>query len=485
MHKKSNKSGPSLKLNIILNGVKQLCAIFFPLITFPYVSRVLGSDGFGKYSFSNSIVGYFLLLAAMGISTYAIREGAKIRDQKEQLGKFCNQVFSINLCSAIESFVLLMILIVSNEKILSYASLIYVQSLAIFLNTLGTDWVNSIYEDYKYITIRYIIIQLISLLLVFCFVKSPDDVLPYCLICTFASAGGNLFNIIYVRRYVKIRFTFHMNIKRHILPMLVLFINSIAVSVYVSSDITMLGFFCGDTLVGVYSFATKIYTILKQLVHAMIIVSIPRIAYVIKNQPEKYNRYMNMLFQGLTIVLLPIAVGTFCISENIVLFVGGIQYVSGSSSLRLLSIALVFAIYSALFTNCVLIANGHENKCLISTLISAMVNISINLILIPQIGLIGAAITTIIAEVINFILQVYFSKDVYHWKKLDFKNTISCLVGCVGIFICCMLLKNITSSNLLNIIICVISSVTIYLLNLIVLKNYMVLETLNGNIGDR
>ena len=91
----------SLGVNALLNGIKQCCSIIFPLITFPYISRVLGSDGYGKYSFSSSVTSYFILLAALGIYTYAIREGAKIRDNQKSINQFCSQVFSINVCSSV------------------------------------------------------------------------------------------------------------------------------------------------------------------------------------------------------------------------------------------------------------------------------------------------------------------------------------------------------------------------------------------------
>ena len=101
----------SLGLNAVLNGIKQCCSIIFPLITFPYISRVLGNDGYGKYSFSYSVTNYFILLAALGIYTYAIREGAKVRDDQKEVDKFCSQVFSINVCSAAISLLLLSIMV--------------------------------------------------------------------------------------------------------------------------------------------------------------------------------------------------------------------------------------------------------------------------------------------------------------------------------------------------------------------------------------
>ena len=154
----------SLGLNAVLNGVKQCCSIVFPLITFPYISRVLGNDGYGKYSFSNSITNYFILLAALGIYTYAIREGAKIRDDQKEVDKFCSQVFSINVCSAVISLLLLGLVVFNSPKLSEYKAYIFIQSTAIIMTLLGTDWVNSIFEDYFYITARYIAVQCVCLI---------------------------------------------------------------------------------------------------------------------------------------------------------------------------------------------------------------------------------------------------------------------------------------------------------------------------------
>lgn len=279
----------SLGLNAVLNGIKQCCSIIFPLITFPYISRVLGNDGYGKYSFSYSVTNYFILLAALGIYTYAIREGAKVRDDQKEVDKFCSQVFSINVCSAAISLLLLSIMVFCLPKFSGYKAYIFIQSTAIIMAVIGTDWVNGIFEDYFYITVRYIAVQCVCLIAMFVFVRKPEDIIPYCIISVLATNGGNLINVFYVRKYAKIRFTFDMDLKRHLVSLLILFVNSIAISIYVNSDITMLGFFESDAQVGVYSFASKIYNLLKQLINAVIVVSVPRIAYIIKNKPLEYH----------------------------------------------------------------------------------------------------------------------------------------------------------------------------------------------------
>ena len=472
-------SSKSLKVNVILNAIKQCCAIIFPLITFPYVSRILGKEGFGKYSFSSSIVSYFILLAALGINTYAIREGAKIRDNKRKITKFASQIFSINIFSVIISYVFLLIVLIVSSKIRSYAPYILLLSVTMILSAIGTDWINSIYEDFAYITIRYIIMQFLALILMFTFVKKSIDVPAYCIISVIASSGGNILNVFHVRKYVKYHFTFHLHLKRHFKPLLILFANSLAVSIYVNSDITMLGFYYDDGIVGVYSFASKIYNILKQLVYAIVTVSIPRIAYVLKNKPEQYKSYMNKIFCALIVALFPIIAGTIGMSETIIEIAGGKQYVSGANALTILSIALFFAIIASLFTNCVLIVNKQEDKCLKSTTISAAGNIGLNFILLPLIGIEGAALTTVIAEMINFFLQIKYSAPFFSYKELNLKPVASCILGSILIY-CICLMCNIYFANIyIRMIMAIIISAFAYAVILITMKNPLGLDAVN------
>ena len=149
-------SGKSVKINIILNALKTMASIIFPLITFPYVSRILQAENIGKVQFAASIISYFSLLASLGISMYAIREGSAIRDDKEKLEKFCSQIFSFNVLSTIVAYIGIIILLIFMKREAEYKYLIIIQSMTIVFTTLGVDWINSIFEDFKYITIRSI-----------------------------------------------------------------------------------------------------------------------------------------------------------------------------------------------------------------------------------------------------------------------------------------------------------------------------------------
>lgn len=476
-----------LGLNALLNGIKQCCSIIFPLITFPYISRVLGSEEYGKYSFSYSVTNYFILLAALGIYTYAIREGAKMRDRQKELNRFCSQVFSINVFSAIISLFLLIVAIFILPKLSGYKSYILIQSTAIVMAVIGTDWVNGIFEDYLYITVRYIAVQIICLFAMFIFVKRPEDIIQYCIISVLATNGGNLINIFYVRKYAKIHFTFNINLKRHLLPLLILFVNSIAITIYVNSDITMLGFFESDTQVGVYSFSSKIYNLLKQLINAIIVVSVPRISYVIKNKIDEYKTLMNEIYSALNIILLPIIVGMFFMSDSIIMLAGGEQFLSGGIVLKILSFATFFAIYASFITNCILIVNMQEKFCLQATIISAIVNVGMNFVLMPSLGMIGAAITTVLAELVNFVIQLYFSKEFFDWRILNFKPILSCVFGSAIIGLICTICNLTFDEPSVKMIAAVSISIIAYMIVLVYYKNpyaeYFI-EVLKKKIGN-
>lgn len=231
----------SLGLNGLLNGIRSVLNLLFPLITFPYVARVLSVDGLGKYNFANTYVGYFVLLAGLGISTYAVREGTKYRNNRLKISGFLSEIFSINLISTIIAYIMLIISLLIFKSLYPYAICILIFSTQIAFTTIGTEWIFIIYEDYSYITIRSILVKVLSIILLFIFVKNTNDYLIYAGITVLANAGSNIFNFFYVKKFCDIKLTLDINWKYHIKPILIIFATTIAVNIYLSSDTTILG----------------------------------------------------------------------------------------------------------------------------------------------------------------------------------------------------------------------------------------------------
>lgn len=477
--------GKSIKVNALLNAIKQSLSVIFPLLTFPYVSRTLGSVEYGRYAFSTSIVSYLSLLAAFGINNYAVREGARIRNNQDKISHFASDLFTVNLITSATAYIILFILVHYSTKLQDYKLLIATQSLCIILTTVGMDWVNIIYEDFLFITIRYIVIQVLALIAVFLFVKSPNDTLIYCLILVSASYGGNLINLVYIRRYVQIKINKKINLKFYMLPLFVLFFNSLTTVIYVNSDITMLGVLYSDHDVGIYSFAAKIYNIIKYFINAVMITVVPRLAYLKEHDETKYRNYIQIIANVLLTVLLPITLGVFLLSDSLILIAGGEEYLQGNSPLKVLAFSLIFSLISSIYTNCVLIINRLEKRCLIATASSACINVVLNLILIPLIGIVGAAFTTVIAEMVNMFIQSFYSKrELDIWFGIKTKNILSIIVGSLlVIFICLVSNKIWAGNNMMNVCIrvamAVIVSIIGYVMVLILLKN----DILEGVIG--
>ena len=183
------------------------------------------AENVGKINFVCSIISYFSLLASLGVSTYAIRECSKVRDNIEKLDSLSSQIFSMNIISTLIAYVALAITLVVARPLDNYRILICIQSATILFTTLGADWINSVMEDFKFITVRTVGMQLVSLFLMFVFVHKPNDYITYVIISVVASSGANIINIFYRSRFCKTRFTLSIDWKRHLPPIMLLFYN--------------------------------------------------------------------------------------------------------------------------------------------------------------------------------------------------------------------------------------------------------------------
>ena len=465
----------SLGLNAFLNGLRSVLNLFFPLITFPYVSRILSVSGVGIYNFSNTYVNYFILISGLGIATYAVREGAKYREDKNKINIFASQVFSLNMIATIIAYVLLLLSLMIFRNLHNYISCILIFSLQILFTTLGTEWIYTIYEDYTYITVRSIIFKIISIILLFLLVRKPTDYLIYAAITVFSAVGSNLLNFIHARNFVHIKLTLNTNWRYHLKPVLVIFASAIAITIYVSSDTTILGVLKNDYAVGIYSTSVKIYQIAQSLLSALLTVTIPRLAFLWgKKRINEYNQVLSKVIDSLGILVLPAAVGLIMLSQEVVLIIASEKYLPAVNSLRIISWAIIFSIFAWIFSDCVLIPAKRENLVLRNTIVTAIENIILNFILIPFMSYDGTSLSTVIAEFTVMIMNGYSCRDIIKpviFKKNTLKNLLDSIIGCVGIVIVCLLCNYGFNSLILKTIFSVVLSVIIYGAILILLKN--------------
>lgn len=474
----------SLGLNAFLNGMRSVLNLIFPLITFPYISRVLSVSGIGIYNFSNTYVSYFILIAGLGIATYAVREGAKYRNQKEKIEEFTSQVFSINIIATIVAYLLLFLSLVIFKNLNNYVTCILIFSLQILFTTLGTEWVYTIYEDYAYITIRSIAFKILSIILLFILVRKSSDYLWYATITVLAGVGSNILNFVHAKSFINIRLTLNTNWRYHLKPILVIFASAVAVTIYVSSDTTILGILKNDYAVGIYSTSVKIYQIAQGLLSAILTVTIPRLAMLWgQKRRSEYNDVLTRVINTLGILVLPASVGLIMLSREVVLIIAGHKFLSSVNSLRIITWAIIFSIFAWIFSDCVLIPAKRESKVLRNTLITAAINVILNFILIPSMSYDGTSLSTVIAEFSVMIMNGYSCRDIIKpiiFKKDTLKNLFESIIGCVGIVIVCLLCQWGWHSMIWRTVFSVILSVPMYVAILVLLGNEIAISMLNN-----
>ena len=470
----------SIALNAFFNIVKTVMAIIFPLITFPYISRVLDVDAIGKYNFAAAIISYFTLIAALGVNNYAIREGAQYRNDRKKISRFASEVYSINIISSAVAYALLFLTVSVSSKLQDYIAILLILSVEVMLTCIGINWIYNIFEEFWYITFVTVLFQIVSMILMFTFVKTSQDLMKYVIIVVFANVGGQVLYRLKAKKYVDVRVVFNKSLIKHVKPILLLFSTSVASMIYVSSDTTILGFLTSDYYVGLYSVSTKIYKIVKQLFLAIVVVVIPRVAlYVQKNEREKCQNLIDNTFNMLLALGIPAMVGLICTSKNIIFIISGEKYLEADMSLKILGVALLFAILSSFYANCVLIPNREDKGLLVATIISATVNIVGNFLIISSLREVGAAITTVIAELIMVVLCGIRAKKI-NPSKFYTRNIVSILISCACIILICRVVNQSMDNEIAGFSIAVLCSVVAFVIVNVFLKNPVFAVGMNG-----
>ncbi len=465
----------NLLKNALFNSVRRIAGIIFPLISFIYCSRVLGAEVLGIVTYLQSIVSYFVLFAALGISEYAVREGASIRDDKVAVKQFISEVFTINGLTSIIAFVLLAIFVCISDFSAEYKLLLLIHGLQIPLTFFGAEWVNNIYEDYRYLAIRYVLIQVVSLVLMFLFVRSPRDIYQYALLLLFSGCFGYLVNMHHLKKCgIQIKLARNVNAKKHLPTILILFASSLASVIYLNSDITLLGLLSNEQQVGIYTASTRIYTAIKTMINAIVMVTVPRFSYIIgKNDTEEYREELKKIFGALMVIVVPMVIGLFLVSDKVLYLLSGPEYMEGAEAVNILSITIIFAVTACVMSYSILIPNHKEKVFLGATVFAAVVNLGLNFYFIPNFGVNGAAITTLIAEASMSVITVYASRD--HLKHtFVMKNAAGVCLSSLSIVMVHIIIDNVVEHVIGSLVITVFLSVIAYAGILILLKNEVI-----------
>ncbi len=462
----------SIKKNAFLNALKTFLTLFFPLITFPYSSRILGPEVLGKVNFAQGIVSYFSLIATLGIHSYAVREIAKNRDNRLKLNSIVKELWSINLVSTVAAYLLLFFTVLCVSKLHSYKALIIICSTLIMFNTFGLNWLYEAFEEYTYISIRSLVFQILSVVLLFTLVHSQDDYLQYAAVNIISNVGANICNLFHARKYVSFKKCDceKLQIKRHIKPVLILFASGIAATFFASLDTTMLGFLSTDTQVGFYAAGAKIVRMVKGLFPAVTAVMIPRIAYYCSKNDEKSIIDLEVkAFSFIFCFALPVSMGFLLLMKPLVLLFCGQTYIDAVLVSKIMSPFILFSAISS-FTGSLLVVYGKEKLTVYRMAVTALIDFVLNLIFIPKYGANGAAFATLIAEFTFIIIDCIFLRG-YLAKIRLIKAGVQFFTAVIVMSFCVYIVRELNTNPAVQLTLGFICGVLSYGTVLLLLKN--------------
>lgn len=404
----------SLKVNFIMNVLLTISSVIFPVVTFPYVSRVLGPDGTGKVAFATSVISYFAMFAQLGIPTYGIRACAKVRDDKEELARVTHEILMINALTSVLVYIALGISLAAVPRLGQERDLIIIISLTIVFNAIGVEWLYRALEEYSYIAIRSIIFKLIALAAMFLLVREKQDYVIYGGITILAVSASNIMNFIRMSRMVGLRPVGGYNLRRHMRAVLIFFAMSCATTVYTNMDTVMLGFMKSDEEVGYYNAAVKIKTLLVGVVTSLGTVLLPRASYYIEQgKREEFFAISRKAIHFVLLMALPLALFFVLYAREGVVLLSGQAYLPSVLPMQMMMPTLLLVGLTNIMGVQMLIPLGKEKYVLYSEAAGAVVNLVINALLIPRMASLGAAIGTLAAEVLVWVVQYSVLRDGY------------------------------------------------------------------------
>lgn len=409
----------SLKTNILYSCILTTANYIFPLITYPYVSRVLGVSNIGVCNFVDSIINYFLMLSTLGIGIVGIREIAKNKEDKTNLQKTFSQLFTINTISTTIAIVAVLIAMHTVPKLQENYELMWIGVLKLVFNYLLIEWFFKGIEDFKYVTNRTILVRCLYVLSVFVFVRTTNDVSIYYFLTSATIVVNAIINLIYARRLIKFKFCFS-SLKEPAKSVFTFGVYNILTSLYTTFNVAYLGFISSAEQVGYYTTATKIHTLILMAYTAVTGVMMPRMTSILsKNKYEDYKRLVKKSIIVLFVFAVPCVILLEIFAPLIINIIAGPGYQEAILPLRIIApLVLIIGIEQILITQS-LMPMGKDKAVLVNSIIGALVGVMMNVILVPYFASVGSAIVWLLSEIVVMLSAIYYySKELHIIKNM-------------------------------------------------------------------
>lgn len=458
--------------NYILTTINTVASLILPIITFPYISRVIGAEYLGIINFATSYGYYFIHLASFGISSYAIREVSRVRDNHERLEKVSNEIYNLNIFFSILSGMLYIVGVFVIPKFRENAFIFYLYSLTIFTNFLNLEWLFQAFDDYKFSTIRSLCIRILSIIAVFIFVRERSDYHIYMLIITISDMGARFSNLYYAKkRYVKfVLRKKYLNFAEHIKSLFTLFIFRLINGISSNLDKIMIGFMLVYSEVGIYSAGIKFVLLVIPLIENIGIVLFPKINISANSSIEEYKRNVKFNYNIILMLSIPMAVGLFLVSPMVIKLFAGPEFIEAVTVSRIMSFIIILCPIGDLLGSKILLVYNKDSWLLICSSIVAVSNVVLNVVLIPLWGINGATLASLLSYAVAVFCRYCFTQKILKFNlfSLSFLKYTLCTIPFIVIYI-------VFSQQINNYFIWTLTfifvAIIVYILELILLKD--------------
>lgn len=471
----------SVKVNYILNLINTGSQMLFPLITFPYACRIIEADGIGQVNFFQSIISYISLFTCLGIPMYAIREIARVRNDVVKMNRTATEILLLHTLLTLIGYVVVAILCFTVPQIEANISLFLVLSLTIFFTAIGCEWFYQGIEDFKYITIRGLIVKVIAIGLLFLLVHTKDDLIYYGWYSVLGVLGGNIFNFFRLRKYIhkeNIIFS-ELNLRRHIKPILQVFSFNVVISIYLQLNTVLLGFMKDALAVGFFAAATKIMQMLLRMSSCLGSVMMPRASHLLaENKEDEFNILIQKSYDFTLAISLPITTGLILCAPVLIEVLCGAKFEASILPSQIIAPIILMVAISNVMGLQVLYPKGKINMVTLCCGIGAIADLLLNVCLIPHYSYIGTSIAYLGAEV-STTVSMYFIGKRYIPIQYFKLNHLNYVLGCVVMAIVLFVLSRMNLSNILLLVLQGVFGVLIYAIILYIRKDAFMMQVLN------
>lgn len=413
---------PDVKRNFVYNGILTLSNYIFPLIVYPYVSRVLGVSNIGICNFVDSIVHWFILFSMMGMTILGNREMAAIGDDRERRSKAFSELMSLNLVTTMIAALGLLTAIFTVPKLFAYRSLLYVGVLKLFANFLCIDWYFRGTEDFRYITGRTIFVKILYVGAVFLFVRKAGDYPLYYLLTVLMLAANAVINLFYARRSVSF-VRKGLQPGRYLKPFLMLGMYMLLTALYVTLNVTWLGFVTNDEQVGYYTTASKLYSIVIAFFSAFTGVMLPRMSSLVSEKRiDDFRSMIDRTFDLLFMFAVPLVVYASLCAPEIVRIFAGAGYEGAYAPARIMMPLILVVGLEQVYVIQILMPNKRDRSIFVNSCVGATVGVLLNVLLVSRLQAVGSAIVWITSEAAVLVVASWFANRDdgigFPWEKL-------------------------------------------------------------------